>query len=156
MHGMNIVREAFGFLFDEYEYEILNTTEFASYGNWLVVLAAPASGRMLVLQDRDEIIVASAPPTTGTSATDGPWFDLGVVLEYLSSGEQRLSRMPGDPGAQLAGWAAALRPRMTEISQLFGTDLFETARMDLDRIGDRRENELNSQDEENASQNGTA
>ena len=79
MPGINSVRESFGFLFDEFEYEILNTTEFGSYGNWLVVLAAPASGRMLVLQDRGEIIVASAPPALGASATDGPWFDLGVV-----------------------------------------------------------------------------
>jgi hypothetical protein len=155
MPGINSVRESFGFLFDEFEYEILNTTEFGSYGNWLVVLAAPASGRMLVLQDRGEIIVASAPPALGASATDGPWFDLAVVLEYLSSGEQRLSSMSGDPDTQLASWAAALLPHMAEISRLFGTELFETAQVDLDRIGDRRENELNSQDEESRGYDGT-
>ncbi len=148
MAGIETVTGQCRFLFEKYHYRVVGSTEFANSDNWLVVLASPASGRLLVLEDRGEVIVALAPPSTAPTATAGPWFDLAVVLEYLQCGDDRRARMPGDVNAQLAGWAAALKPCMPQVQELFGTAAFEDAHAELDRIGTRREDELAWQDNE--------
>lgn len=138
------LRTPFRFLFDDYEYAVIASKRYANSENWVVVLESVCCGRFLVLHDSGEIIVALGPAQT-QAWTDGPWFDLSVIAEYLSQGQDLLATTRGDLGRQLAQWAAALQPYMDEIRQLFSPAVFADAQADLDRIGERREEELRHQ-----------
>jgi hypothetical protein len=136
------VRRGFRFLFDDYGYRTIAAKRFENSGNWLVVLQSPACGRLLVLHDRGEIIVALGPLGPNTSATDVPWFDLGVVVEHLSAGKQKVFGSRGDPDEQMAWSADKLRPYMDSVCGLFEEPAFGEARPSMDSIGARREREL--------------
>lgn len=133
------VQNGFSYLFNEYGYQVAAYSLFDNSGNWLVILQSVCCGRMLVLQDRGEVIVALGPQA---ETTEGPWFDLAVVLEYLSQGQQMLERSLGDPDRQISRLAGELRPYMRQVSTLFVGPAFESARADLDFIGERREEEI--------------
>ncbi len=135
------VRAPFRFLFDDYGYAVIASRLYDNSDNWVVVLESTCCGRFLVLHDRGEIIVALGPVQTQTW-TDGPWFDLSVIAEYLSQGQDMLASTRGDLSRQLDTWAAALEPYMEQIRQLFSPATFGDAQADLDRIGERREEEL--------------
>ncbi len=136
------VQRNFGFLFRRFGYRVIAATAFKNDGNWLVVLESASCGRLLVMQDRGEIIVALGPLGPSTNATAVPWFDLPVVVEYLSQGEDRPESPPGDSDEQLASLAGTLDPYMEHICGLFTTTAFDGAKPDLDRIGSRREAEF--------------
>lgn len=138
------LKTPFRFLFDNYGYAEIASKLYDNSENWVVVLESATCGRFLVLHDRGEIIVALGPAQTQLW-TDGPWFDLGVIAEYLSQGQDMLAATRGDLRGQLDTWAAALEPYMEEIRQLFSPAVFEDAQRDLDRIGERREEELRQQ-----------
>ena len=134
------VETRFAFLVNKYKYHAIACSLFANFDNWIVVLESVQGGRMLVMQDRGEIIVALGPHGPSSSATAVPWFDLGVVLEYLSHGKLMLGEIPGDPDQQMSWLAVEIHPYMDQICDLFGSaNAFAEARADLDRIGARRE-----------------
>jgi hypothetical protein len=140
------VKTEFGYLFDYYDYRVIAHKVFDNSGNWIVVLQSPSAGRFLAMQDRDEIILAFGPDGPSTKATGVPWFDLAVVVEYLSQGKDMVDPVSGHPQHQLAQLAGILLPYMDQVRVLFGgSRAFERARPDLDRIGTRREQELENQ-----------
>jgi hypothetical protein len=136
------INAEFTYLFDVYDYRVIAHRLFANQSNWIVVLQSPSCGRLLLMQDRGEIIVALGPNGDSTHATAVPWFDLGVVVEYLSAGADQVDSVSGHPDHQLAQLAGTLLPYMEQVLDLFGKGHFELVRGQLDRIGSRREREL--------------
>ena len=136
------IENKFTYLFDDYEYRFIAGSSFESFGNWMAVLWSPSYGRLLFFQDRGEIVVALGPHSTPPGGMSGTWYDMAVVAEYLSEGEDMLTGLLGEPDRQLDWFAGVLRPYMARIGELFGGPAFEAAREDLDRIGARREAEL--------------
>ena len=137
------VEDTFPFLAKEYGYRVIACRLFANDANWIVVLESKTCGRFLAMQDRGEIIIALGPDVIADSATAGRWFDLAVLVEYLSQGEHMLKAHLDDPTLQLDRMADVLQPYMGQICYLFGRTDFISAEEDLNRIAKRREMELN-------------
>lgn len=136
------VAAPFHFLFDQYGYRTIAYRLFANDGNWIVVLESPSCGRLLVLRDRGEIILALGPHGSPVSATDGRWFDIAVVVEYLSRGRHMLEAQVDGQEIELARLAGILQPYMEQVRELFAAPDLGDAQEELDRIGQRREEEL--------------
>ena len=136
------VASPFGFLFEQYGYRAIACRLFANDGNWIVVLESPSCGRLLVLRDRGEIIVALSPHGSPEIATDGRWFDIAVVVEYLSRGQHMLEAQLDGQERELARLAGILQPYMEQVRELFALPDLGGAQDELDRIGQRREEEL--------------
>jgi hypothetical protein len=133
------VQSHFGYLFDRFAYRVIACRLFANNENWIVVLESPSCGRFLVMQDRGEIIVALGPHGSPDSATNTRWFDLSVVVEYLSEGVHMVEDRPGDPERQMVHLAEVLYPYMEQVGPLFVGENFSAAAEEMDRIGRRRE-----------------
>ncbi len=138
------VTAPFHFLLDEYGYRTIACRLFANDGNWIVVLESASCGRLLVLRDRGEIIVALGPHGSPVSATDGRLFDIAVVVEYLSRGRHMLEAQVDGQEIELARLAGILQPYMEQVRELFAAPDLGDAELELDRIGTRREEELSA------------
>jgi hypothetical protein len=140
------VQSHFGYLFDRFAYRMIACRLFANTENWIVVLESPSCGRFLAMQDRGEVIVALGPHGSPDSATDTRWYDLSVVVEYLSEGVHMVEDRTGDPERQMAHLAAALYPYMEQLGPLFMGAEFTAAAEEMDRIGRRREAAIRESD----------
>lgn len=122
------IRKSFAFLFDKYHFKIASETYFDSFGNWIVVLASD-DYCVRLSQDRGYIDVAIGPLCQQSSWETGPWFNLDMVLLFVSEGKDSLDGIKvefGNLSQQLKELAKAYQPYSQSICETFRAGAFQS------------------------------
>ncbi len=133
---MEQIKKYFGYLFDEYGFDVIAETYFESFGNWVVVLQSDDC-RVRIIQDRGEVSVAVGPLWSPPGWQAGPWFDLAVITAFLTQGKGTLEYRPGRTDQQLERLANLLRSHCDQICELFQDKVFQQKRVELELLRDQ-------------------
>lgn len=139
---LNKIKTIFHYLFDDYGFAVIAETYFESFGNWAVVLQSGDCCRIRIFQDRGEIFIALGPLWSPPSWNAGPWFDLTVIVAFLTQGKDILEYELGKPDWQLERLADRLRPYMEQICELFRENVFEQKREALELLQEQMNEQI--------------
>jgi hypothetical protein len=132
------IRKYFDYLFDANGFEVISETYFQSFGNWVVVLQSDDC-RIRFLQDRGEVSIAVGPVWSPPSWNAGPWFDLSIVIAFLTPKKEILERRLGNTDQQIEYLADTFRTYCDQICELFREDTFRQERDKLELLRDQSE-----------------
>ena len=80
----------FFYLFDEYGFRVFSSTIWhESFGNWVVVLLSDGF-RITLFHDRGDVTLLVGPLWSPPGWQAGPWYDLPLVVEFLTLGSSRV------------------------------------------------------------------
>lgn len=133
------IHRCFRYLFDAYGFTVTEEIQFESFGNWVVVLES-TDCRIRLFQDRGELSLAVGPKWFPPGWQSGPWFDLPVVIEYLTGGKSRWEYRGGTTREQLEYLGDTLRVHWEEIRRLFQGPNFQQKQHELRMVAQQREN----------------
>jgi hypothetical protein len=135
------IEEFFGYLFKDYNFTVFSETYFESFSNWVIVLLSD-SCRIRFLEDRGEVSIAIGPPWSPASWQAGPWFDLLIVIAYLTNGEDIRTYESGNTTQQLEGLGSLFRQYCNQICELFREDVFQKKQGGLREVEEKWQNQL--------------
>jgi hypothetical protein len=138
----NEIRRRFDYLFSEHGFAFGIERHFDSYGNWAVVLQSGECGRIRIMQDRGEVLLALGPQWSPLDWDSGPWYGLDVVARYLSGGRDGFAPTLGQTDEQLERLAERLRPYIDQACSLLQEDSFEAKQGELDFLRQSIEDEV--------------
>ena len=127
------IRKRFRFLFDAHGFALASEICFDSFENWVVVLKSKEC-RLRIFQDRGEVTIAVGPLWSPSGWQSGPWFDLAIVIRYVSQGKDQWEYEGGNTDEQLKRLAEKLRPYCQQICWLFREDVFPEKRQELEKM----------------------
>lgn len=130
------IRKYFGYLFDEYGFNVVAETHFESFGNWVVVLQSDDC-RIRIIQDREEISVALGPLWSIPGWQAGPWYDLAVITAFLTQGNSTVEYRSTTTDRQLEQLAEVLHSRYDQIRELFQGETFRQRQAELELLRDQ-------------------
>lgn len=133
------ILRCFRFLFDIYGFAVTEEVQFESFANWVAVLESPDC-RIRLFQDRGQLTLAVGPKWFPPGWESGPWFDLAVVIEYLTAGENRWEYRGGTTREQMEYLGDTLRVYWEEIHKLFQSANFQHKQQELRRVEQQLEN----------------
>lgn len=128
MHLQQINRY-FSYLFDDYGFTVSEVQDYASFGNWMVLLTSDKC-RIRFIEDRGQVTISLGPVSNAPNLNIDAWFDLQVVTAYLNQNKFRWDYAIGDTELQFVRLATTLHPYLDRIIELFTTksiDEYETA-----------------------------
>lgn len=135
---MDQIRKYFDYLFDANGFEVISESYFQSFGNWVVVLQSDDC-RIRFLQDREEVSIAVGPVWSPPGWNAGPWFDLSIVIAFLTREKEILERRLGNTDQQIEYLADTFRSYLDQICELFREDTFRQQRDKLELLRDQSE-----------------
>lgn len=133
---MEQIKKYFGYLFDDYGFDVISETCFESFGNWVVVLRSNDC-RLRIVQDRGEVSIAAGPLWSPLGWQAGPWFDLRVITAFLTQGKVMPEYIPGKTDQQLERLSNLLRSYCDQICELFQERVFQQKRAELELYRDQ-------------------
>lgn len=138
---MDQIKELFHYLFEDYGFTVFSETYFESFGNWVIVLLSNGC-RIRFFEDRGEVSIAVGPLWSPADWQAGPWFDLPIVIAYLTNEKDTWEYKSGSTAEQLERLAGLLRPSCDQICELFEEDVFQQRRRELESLEKQRYNQL--------------
>jgi len=135
------IRKYFPFLFNVHGFTVTSETHFESFGNWVVVLESKEC-RLRFFQDRGEVTIAVGPLWPPSGWQSGPWFDLSVVIRYITQGKDQWEYEGDSTDEQLKRLAAKLRPYCSQICRLFQKEVFQEKQQELQEVQAQLEEEF--------------
>lgn len=138
---MERIRKVFCYLFEDHGFTVFSETYFESFGNWVIVLLSD-SCRVRLLEDRGEVSIAIGPLWSPASWQAGPWFDLPVVIAYLTDGKDKWEYKSGDTTQQLERLGSSLHQYCDQICEMFKDDVFQKKQEELRAIEEQWHSEL--------------
>jgi len=141
IEAIYVIRRKFAYLFQEYKFDIIFERYFDSFGNWVIVLVS-RDCRVRFFQDRGEITISIGPLWSPPGWEAGPWFDLFLVLEYLTKRTSVWGYQPGSMSQQLDYLSATLRPYCSQLYELFNPDSFSATEAELRLLKEKRDKEF--------------
>lgn len=132
-----VIQQKFTYLFQECKFSIDFEKSFDSFGNWVVVLVSEDC-RLRFFQDRGEITVSIGPLWNPPSWEAGPWFDLFLVLEYLTKRTDERRYQFDSMYQQLEYLSSVLHPHCSQACELFKPDVFSIKESELRLLEKKR------------------
>ena len=126
MSAANEIRRCFPYLFNLYNFKVISETHFESFGNWVVILGSD-DYCIRLLQDRGYTDMALGPSRPQPNWDTGPWFNLDLVLSFVSGGSENLSKLQqpfNNLTQQLAELSRAYQPYSEAIKDIFKQDSY--------------------------------
>lgn len=130
-----LIRKYFAFLFDQYNFKIIDIRYFDTYSNWAAVLISDKF-RVRFHEDRGTVMIAFGPLWDPPGWEAGPWHDLDFVIAYLNRVPVTVEysdTFQVEP--QLERLAKKLVPYLDQICDLFSPENFLTHEAGLDNVG---------------------
>ena len=95
--------------------------------------------RLRFFKDRGEVFIAASPHWSPPSWQAGPWYDLAVIVAFLTQGKEKLELEPklGEVEQQLIQLTTVLRLHCDEIVELFRSNTFQQKQSDLELFKDQ-------------------
>jgi hypothetical protein len=125
------IREFFGYLFDDFGFRVISETHFESFSNWVVVLQSEVC-RIRIFRDRGEVSIAVGPLWLPPGWQAGPWFDLTVLISFLTNGKYTLEHAVGDTSQQLKRLADVFHLYYDQVCELFQEQVFQQKKGELE------------------------
>lgn len=135
------IRRYFGFLFAKREFTVITECYFDSFDNWVVVLESKDC-RIRFFQDRGEVTIAFGPVWSPPNWQSGPWYDLRVMIRYITQGNEQWEYQGGSTEEQFEHLAKKLRRFWQQICQLFRDDIFPQEQQVLQKIQEEMDDEF--------------
>jgi hypothetical protein len=129
------IRHYFAYLFLQHEFQPVVETHYDSFGNWLVVLASKEY-KIRFTQDRGEIDIAVGPNQAFVNSDweTGPWFNLSLIVYFLTNTAQMLKpghSKPGSMDEQLDRFSKIFSIYKDSIRDLMAADNFKESEQSL-------------------------
>lgn len=136
----NIIQKFFNYLFTKFKFHIVNIRKYKHFGNWVVLLYSP-DFRIRIYCDRGEITLAIGPDWLPQNWEAGPWFDLAVVLEFLTQQQYdlRMTIKEATENEQIMILSEYLENHIDQIRTIFSKKNFDKHKKRLNKIHEKKE-----------------
>jgi hypothetical protein len=136
----NSIQREFNYLFTKFDFHVVYIRRFKHFGNWVVLLYSP-DFRIRIYCDRGEVTLAIGPDWLPQNWEAGPWFDLAIVLEFITQQQYdlRMTIKEATENEQIMILSEYLENHIDQIKVIFSEQIFKKQQKRLNQLHEKKE-----------------